>query len=430
MTQTPATGPVTDRIDEVMQNDYGRLLAILIRQFGNFDLAEESLSDALARAAETWSTQGVPDNPAGWLVTVARRIAIDRTRREQSRQQKYRQILVDPTREPDQHSRDPEELVTGDVEAIPDERLRLIFTCCHPAINLNAQVALALRTLCALSTREIARAFVVPESTMAQRITRAKRKISDAGIPFEVPGAEDLEERLEGVLQVIYLVFNEGHTATEGRNLLRHQLCDEAIRLGQMLAELLPDDPEVLGLLALMLLIHARADARIDDRSALVPLDEQDRSLWDKRKISQGVWLMRRVLRIGRMGQYGLQGAIAALHAEAESCQTTDWEQIVRIYEFLGQVAPSPVVELNRAIAVAQAGDISAGLALIDQLSNDETLRDYHLLDAARADLLRRKGDTGAAAEAYKRAIERTRNETEQRFLIRRLGDVSQPDHH
>jgi RNA polymerase sigma-70 factor, ECF subfamily len=428
MTQPPASPWIADRITEVMQNDYGRMLAILIKQFGDFDLAEESLSDALARAAENWPAQGLPDNPAGWLVTVARRIAIDRIRREQNRQQKYRQILVDPTWEPAQHNRDPEELATGDLESIPDERLRLIFTCCHPSINLNAQVALALRTLCALSTREIARAFVVPESTMAQRITRAKRKISDAGIPFEVPGADDLEERLDGVLQVIYLVFNEGHTATEGQNLLRHQLCDEAIRLGRMLAELLPNDPEVLGLLALMLLIHSRSEARIDDSGALVPLDEQDRTLWDQAKIREGVWLMRRVLRIGRMGQYGLQGAIAAVHAEAESCQATDWDQIVRLYEFLGQVAPSPVVELNRAIAIAQAGDISAGLSLIDQLSTDEILRNYHLLDAARADLLRRKGDTGAAADAYRRAIERTRNETEQRFLIRRLSEVVQ--HH
>ncbi len=424
----PSTGQTRDPIASVMHDDYGRMLAILIKQFGDFDLAEESLADALARAAENWATGGIPDNPAGWLVTVARRIAIDRLRREQNRQQKYRQILADPTQDTDQYSRNPEEIVTSDDVSIPDERLRLIFTCCHPSINQHAQVALALRTLCALSTREIARAFVVPESTMAQRLTRAKRKISAANIPFVVPEADELEDRLDGVLQVIYLVFNEGHTATEGENLLRHQLCDEAIRLGRMLAELIPDDPEVLGLLGLMLLIHARSAARIDADGALVPLEEQDRTRWDPDRINEGIWLMRRVLRTGRIGQYGLQGAIAALHAEADSCEDTDWEHIVRLYGLLGQVTPSPVVELNRAIAVALAGDLSGGLAMIDALASDPLLSQYHLLDAARADLLRRRGDNAAAADAYQRAIARTRNETEQRFLIRRLSEVAPPD--
>jgi RNA polymerase sigma-70 factor, ECF subfamily len=423
---TAASEHQNDAIATVMRDDYGRMLAILIRQFNDFDLAEESLADALARGAENWKTHGLPANPAGWLVTVARRIALDRLRREQNRDRKYRQILADPTLEPEHNDRDPAELVTAETETIPDERLRLIFTCCHPSINQNAQVALALRTLCGLRTREIARAFVVPEATMAQRITRAKRKISAARIPFVIPDADQLEERLDGVLQVIYLVFNEGHTATEGENLLRHQLCDEAIRLGRMVAELMPDDPEALGLLGLMLLIHARSGTRVDANGALVPLDEQDRTHWDREMIQEGVWLMRRVLRIGRMGPYGLQGAIAALHAEARSYDETDWGQIIRLYQLLGQIAPSPVIELNRAIAVAMDGDLSGGLALLDALESDETLSRYHLLDAARADLLRRRGDHAAAADAYRRAIERTRNVTEQRFLNRRLAEVDQ----
>ena len=311
------------------------------------------------------------------------------------------------------------------LESIPDERLRLIFTCCHPSLNLHAQVALALRTLCGLTTREIARAFVVPEPTMAQRITRAKRKISGAGIPFVVPPPEELEARLDGVLRVIYLVFNEGHTATEGDDLLRQQLCDEAIRLGRMLAELMPDEPEVLGLLALMLLIDSRSSARLDDAGESVPLDEQDRTLWDQAKIAEGVILMRRVLRIGSMGQYGLQGAIAALHAEASSHDETDWEQIVRLYGYLMQVAPSPIVDLNRAIAIAQTGDSGAGLAIVDELIAGGELRDYYLLDAARADLLRRGGRSDEARQSYERALDKTHNQAAQRFLKRRIQEVT-----
>ncbi len=412
-------------IEDVVREHHGRMMAALIKRLGDFDLAEESLQDALETAIERWPFEGVPENPAGWLVTVARRRAIDRIRRDQSRRSKYEQILHDPVLHGEPAGVDPADVVSEIPESIPDERLRLIFTCCHPSLNLHAQVALALRTLCGLTTREIARAFVVPEPTMAQRITRAKRKISGAGIPFVVPGTEELEERLDGVLRVIYLVFNEGHTATEGDDLVRQQLCDEAIRLGRMLAELMPDEPEALGLLALMLLNDARTSARLDADGESIPLDEQDRNLWDQAKIAEGVMLMRRVLRLGQMGQYGLQGAIAALHAEAESYELTDWAQIVRLYGFLMQVAPSPIVELNRAIAIAQSGDATAGLALIDDLIAGEELRDYYLLDAARGDLLRRSGRADEARQSFQRAMEKTHNQAAQRFIQRRIREVT-----
>jgi RNA polymerase sigma-70 factor, ECF subfamily len=412
-------------IETIIRDDYGRLLAVLIRRLGDFDLAEESLQDALEQAVQQWSVEGLPSNPAGWLVTIARRRAIDRIRREQNRRTKYQQIATDPIANGTSVGIDPGELIEDQTEEIPDERLRLIFTCCHPALNLHAQVALALRTLGGLTTREIARAFVVPEATMAQRITRAKRKITAAGIPYEVPEPDALPERLDAVLRVIYLVFNEGHTATEGDDLQRRQLAGEAIRLGRMLAELIPDDPEVLGLLALMLLIDSRADARISDSGEMVPLEEQDRSRWDHAKIREGISLMRQVLRLGSMGQYALQGAIAAIHAEARTAEETDWSQIVRMYGYLAQVAGSPVVELNRAIAVAMAGDLPAGLALIDELSSEDTLRDYHLLDAARADLLRRSGRFIEAEHAYQRARDRAQNETERAFLQRRIAELS-----
>lgn len=417
-------------IDAVVREHHGQMLAALIRRLGDFDLAEESLQDALELAIERWPDSGAPDNPAGWLVTVAGRRAIDRMRRERTRRTKYQQFAFDPILNGDQLGQDPAALVEHEPETIPDERLRLIFTCCHPSLNLHSQVALALRTLCGLSTREIARAFVVPEPTMAQRITRAKRKISAAGIPFVVPPADALDERLDAVLRVVYLVFNEGHTATEGDSLQRQQLCDEAIRLGRMLADLLPDEPEALGLLALMLLIHARASARTGPSGEVIPLDEQDRSAWDRERIAEGVSLMHRVVRLGRMGQYGLQGAIAALHAEAPSHEETDWSQIVRLYGYLAQVAPSPVVELNRAIAIAMAGDLSAGLEIIDRLTSEDVLRDYSLLDAAKGDLLRRSGRNTEALHAFQRSIARTRNSAERAFLERRMTELqdSSPD--
>jgi RNA polymerase sigma-70 factor, ECF subfamily len=412
-------------IDEVVREHHGRMMAALINRLGDFDLAEESLQDALESAIERWPLDGVPENPAGWLVTVARRRAIDRIRRDRTQRTKYEQILYDPVLHGENPGIDPAELVGEPPETITDERLRLIFTCCHPSLNLHAQVALALRTLCGLTTREIARAFVVPEPTMAQRITRAKRKISAARIPFVVPPPDALEERVDGVLRVIYLVFNEGHTATEGDDLLRHQLCEEAIRLGRMLADLMPDDPEVLGLLALMLLNNARRTSRLDEAGDLIPLDEQDRSQWNQSEITEGVDLMRRVLRLGSMGQYGLQGAIAALHAEAETHDATDWAQIVRLYGYLSQVAPSPIVELNRAIAIAQTGDAAAGLAIIDALVAGEELRDYYLLDAAKADLLRRQGRSEDARRSFERALGKTQNQAAQRFLQRRIREVS-----
>jgi RNA polymerase sigma-70 factor, ECF subfamily len=415
---------VRDTIQTVVQEHHGRMVAALINGLGDFDLAEESLQDALELAIERWPAEGIPANPPGWLVTVAKRRAIDRIRRDRSRTSKYQQILFDPVLQNGAREDDPAELVSMIPESIPDERLRLIFTCCHPSLNLHAQVALALRTLCGLSTREIARAFVVPEPTMAQRITRAKKKIAAARIPFVVPPADALEERVDGVLRVIYLVFNEGHTATEGQNLLRHQLCDEAIRLGRMLVELMPDEPEAIGLLALMLLNNARMPARISDCGELIPLDEQDRSRWDREQIQEGVFLMRKLLRLGTMGQYGLQGAVAALHAEAPSSDTTNWAQIARLYGYLSQIAPSPVVELNRAIAIAQSGDIPAGLLIIDELIASGTLDDYYLLSASRADLLRRLGRLEEAARAYKRALEQTRNSTTQAFLERRLREI------
>ncbi len=386
---------------------------------GDFDLAEEAVQEAFVRALETWPTQGVPRNPGAWITTTARNRAIDRLRR--------RRTLLEKT---EALRRDAEvdaalESMGGDEEMpLVDDRLRLIFTCCHPALAMDARVALTLRTLGGLTTPEIARAFLVPEPTLAQRLVRAKRKIRDAGIPYRVPPAELLPERLEGVLQVLYLVFNEGHTASSGDELVRRELCAEAIRLARLLTTLMPDEPEAHGLLALMLLHDARREARTSTEGDLVLLDDQDRSRWDRAMIGEGRELVERALLARRPGPYQLQAAIAALHDEAETPGATDWPQIALLYRELMAFAPSPVVELNLAVAVAMSDGPAVGLAMVDGLVADGRLDDYVYLHATRADLLRRLDRRSEAATAYRRALALATNATERRFLERRLSEV------
>jgi RNA polymerase sigma-70 factor (ECF subfamily) len=396
-------------VERVFREEHGRAVAVLVRRFGDIDVAEEAVQDAFAEALRRWPSAGLPPSPAGWIITTARNRAIDRLRREALREDKHAQAaLAAAEDEP------PEE---GPVR---DDRLRLIFTCCHPALAVPAQVALTLRLLGGLTTTEIAHAFLVPEPTMAQRLVRAKGKIRDAGIPYRVPAEADLPERLGGVLAVVYLIFNEGYAASSGDRLVREDLCAEAIRLGRLLVELMPDEPEAMGLLALMLLVSARRPGRTTAGGDLVRLAEQDRSLWDRSLMAEGQELVRRCLRLGRPGPYQIQAAINAVHSDAPSAAGTDWRQIVALYDQLMAIAPSPVVALNRAVAVAELEGPGAALALVDELD----LGGYHLFHAIRADLLRRLGRDAEAAVAYEAAIGLTENAAERAFLERNRSEL------
>jgi RNA polymerase sigma-70 factor (ECF subfamily) len=409
-------------IENVFREEAGRIMATLIRLSGSFDLAEEATQEAFASALVHWKRSGIPQKPGAWLTTVAHRKLLDSVRREKTRNDKQPELLYES-----RSSEQPDEtwLVDKAVE-YPDDRLRLIFTCCHPALNRDAQVALTLRTLGGLTTPEIARAFLVPEPTMAQRLVRAKSKIRLARIPYEVPRRELLPERLASVQAVIYLVFNEGYAATAGGNLIRKDLCAEAIRLGRVLRELMPDEPENLGLLALMLLQDSRRDTRINSRGELVTLEEQDRSRWDHRQIAEGLNLVEQAIRLARVGPYQLQAAIASVHAQARVAAETDWNAVVALYERLVQLSPSAIVALNHAVAVAMDEGLERGLELIEEAGSSGQLDDYYLFHAARADLLRRLGRGEEASEAYRRAIALTTNQVEQQYLRRRLGEVSQ----